>query len=83
MTPTCPVALHGVPDVAVEVVVSGQQQAPGVGERHGRDATDDVVVGVQAELLVRPQVEQPAGGVVRARGEGTAVGEELWGRTGA
>ena len=79
--PTCSVALHGVPDVAVEVVVAGQQQAAGAGERHGGDAADDVVVGVQAELLVRPQVKQPAGGVVRARGEGTAVGEEL-GTTG-
>ena len=82
VAPTCSVALHGVPDVAVEVVVAGQQQAPGAGERHGGDAADDVVVGVQAELLVRPQVKQPAGGVVRARGEGTAVGEELGGRRG-
>ena len=75
--PTCSVSLHGVPDVAVEVVVTSQQQAAGARESHGSDAADDVVVTVDAELLVRAQVEQPAGGVVRACGEGAPVGEEL------
>jgi len=34
-------------------------------------------VRVDGQLLVRPQVEQAARGVVRARGERVAVGEEL------
>lgn len=61
---TCTVGLQSVPDVAVKVVVAGQQQASALGERHGGDAADDVVVGVDHQLLVGAQVEQPAGGVV-------------------
>lgn len=49
---TCPVALHGVPNVAVEVIVAGQQEAPAAGEGHRGDAADDVVVRVQHQLLV-------------------------------
>lgn len=75
--PTCSVSLHGVPDVAVKVVITGKQQTAGARESHGGDATDDVVVTVDAELLVCAQVEQPAGGVVGACGEGATVGEEL------
>ena len=74
---TSTVSLEGVPDVAVEVVVSGQQQAAALGEGHGGDAADDVVVGVDHHLLVRAQVKQPAGGVVRACGKRVPVGEEL------
>ena len=74
---TCAVGLEGVPHVAVEVVVAGEQQAATLGERHGGDAADDVVVRVHHQLLVGAQVEQPAGGVVGARGEGVAIGEEL------
>jgi len=61
---TCSVSLHGVPDVAVEVIITGQQQTAGAREGHGGDATNDVVVAVDAELLVGAQVKQPAGGVV-------------------
>ncbi|KAG7223246.1 hypothetical protein INR49_015602 [Caranx melampygus] len=50
--PTCSVPLHGVPDVAVEVIVTSQQQAARAGESHGGDTTDDVVMAVEAELLV-------------------------------
>lgn len=38
--------LHGVPDVAVKVVVAGEQQPSGLRERHGGDSTDDVVMRV-------------------------------------
>lgn len=46
-------------------------------------------MGVDHQLLIGTQVEQPAGGVIRARGKGIAVGEELkqkqphWGLVGA
>lgn len=36
-------------------------------------------MGINHQLLVSPQVEEPARGVVRARGKGVAVGEELHG----
>lgn len=78
-TRTRSVSFHGVPDVTVEVVVAGQQEAPRTWERHWSDPTDDVIVRVQAELLVRPQVEQAARGVVWTGGEGAATGEELGG----
>lgn len=80
--PTCSVSLHGVPDVAVEVVVTSQQQTAGARESHGGDATDDVVMAVEAELLVCTQVKQPAGGIIGACGEGAAVGKELRRSTG-
>lgn len=43
---TCSVSLHGVPDVAVKVVVSSEQQAARAGEGHRGDATDDVIMRV-------------------------------------
>lgn len=73
---TCPLPFEGVPHVAVEVVVAGEQEAAALGEGDGGDAADDVVVRVHHQLLVRAQVEQPARGVVRARGERVPVGEE-------
>lgn len=36
-------------------------------------------MGIHHELLVSPQVEEPARGIVRARGKGVAIGEELHG----
>lgn len=73
---TCPLPFEGVPHVAVEVVVAREQEAAALGEGDGGDAADDVVVGVHHQLLVRAQVEQPARGVVRARGERVAVREK-------
>lgn len=68
--------LHGVPDVAVEVIVAGQQEPAGPGEGDGGDAADDVVVAVQGQLLVSSDVEQATGGVIRAGGEGKSIGEK-------
>lgn len=76
---TCPLPFERVPDVAVEVVVAREQQAPALGEGDGGDAADDVVVGVHHQLLVGAQVEQPARGIVGARGKGVSVGEKLQG----
>lgn len=77
VSPTCSVPLHGVPDVAVKVIVARQQQAAGARESHRGDAADDVVVAVDAELLVCAQVKQPAGGVIRACSKSAAIGKEL------
>lgn len=77
--PTCPVSLHGIPDVAVEVVVTSQKQTARARESHRGDTADDVIMAVEAELLVGTQVKQPASGIIGARGEGAAVGKELRG----
>lgn len=70
-------ALHGVPDIAVEVIVACKEQAAAEREGHRCDATDDALVGVGSQLLVCPQVKQAAGGVVRACADGLSIGEEL------
>lgn len=57
-------ALHGVPDIAVEVVIARKEQAAAEGEGHGCDATDDALMGVGGQLLICPQVKQAAGGIV-------------------
>ena len=68
---------HGVPDIAVEVVVSGQQESARLAEGDAGDAADDVVVRVHGQFLVGADVKQPTGGVVRAGGERVTAGEEL------
>lgn len=74
---TCPVGLESVPDVAVEVVVPCEEEAPTLGEGDRGDPAYDVVVGVSHELLIRTKVKQPAGSVVRASGKCIAVWKEL------
>lgn len=70
-------ALHGVPHVAVEVVVAGEQQAARLAEGDGRDAADDVVVRVHRQLLVGADVEHAARRVVGAGREREPGREEL------
>ncbi|KAI1242178.1 hypothetical protein IHE44_0005695 [Lamprotornis superbus] len=65
----CP---FGVPDVAVEVIIASKYKPPTAGESNGGDSTDDGLVGVHDELLVCPQVEEAAGGIVRAGADGFA-----------
>ena len=48
---TCSLCAHAVPDVAVEVIVAGQQEPTGLAERHACDPADYVVVAVHAQLL--------------------------------
>lgn len=59
-------ALERVPDVAVEVVVTGEEDAPRDGEADRGDAAEDVVVRVLVEFAVGAEVEESAGGVVGA-----------------
>lgn len=68
---------QGVPDVAVEVIIPSKQEAPTAGEGDGCDSTDDALVRVHYELLVRPEVKKTAGGIVRAGADGFTVREEL------
>lgn len=57
-------ALHGVPDIAVEVIIACEEQAAAEREGHRCDATDDALVGVGSQLLVCPQIKQTAGRVI-------------------
>ena len=68
---------YRVPDVAIEVVISCEQESSRLAECDWGDAADDVVVAVHGQLLVRSDVEQAACGVVRASCERVAIGEEL------
>lgn len=77
MSLTCTLAFQSVPDVAVEVIVAGQEQSATLGESHGGDAADDVVVAVHHQLLVGTQVKQPAGGIIRACAKCIPIGEKL------
>ena len=70
-------ALERVPDVAVEVIVPGKEDAPGRREGDRGDAAEDIVVRVLVQLAVGSQVKQPARSVVRARPECLARREEL------
>ena len=58
-------------------VFTCQQQPSWLAEGNTRDSTDDVVMGVHAELLVGSDVEEPAGGVVRPCCKSVPVREEL------
>ena len=69
--------LESVPDIAVEVVVSTEQQSTALGERYRRDSTDDVVVRVHSDLLVGADVEQSARCVVGTSRERKPARKEL------
>ena len=59
------------------IVVAGHQEAAGLAEGHGGDPADDVVVGVNHQLLVSAKVEQPARGVVTSSRKRIPVREKL------
>lgn len=63
--------------MAVEVVVAGEDEAPGVGQGHGRDAGVQAAVLVADDFLVGAQVVHLAGAVVGARDDGVRIGEVL------
>lgn len=74
---TCSFGFHGIPNIAVKVVVAGEQKAAGLAERDAGDAADDVVVAVHRQLLIGAHVKETTRRVVAARCEGIAVREKL------
>lgn len=74
---TCTLSFKRVPHVAVEVIVASEQQTATLGEGHGGDAADNVVVRVHHEFLVRTKVKQTTSRVVRTRGERITIWKEL------
>lgn len=69
--------LKRVPDVAVEVVVTSEEESPRQGGSEGSHPAHDAGVLVRDELLVWTQVVQFAGSVVRACDHCIAIGEKL------
>ena len=74
---TCSLSPQCVPNVAVKVIISGQEEAATLAEGDARDATDDVIVAVHGQLLVRPDVKHPACGIVTSGGKCVTIGEKL------
>ena len=68
--------LKSIPDVARPVIVTTKENTSRNGESDGSDTAQDVVVRERVQLTVGANVEQAARGIVRARSECVAVGEE-------
>lgn len=75
----CSFGAKRVPNVTVKVVIACEKQPARLTEGHAGDATDDVIVTVDTQLLVRPDVEHAAGGVVAPSGERVAIWEKRYG----
>lgn len=69
-------AFQGVPDIAVKVIVTGQEEAARDGKGDRRYAAEDVIIRVLVQFSVRSHIEQSARGIVRAGTKGITVGEE-------
>ena len=69
--------LERVPDVGVEVIVPSEEESATLAEGDTGYATDDLVVRVQCQLLVSPDVEQPARRIVRTSRKCLPTWEEL------
>lgn len=69
--------LHGIPDVAVEVIVAGEEEPTALAEGDRCDTTDDVIVAVHGQLLVGAHVEQSTCRVVATRRERPTIREKL------
>jgi len=66
-----------VPDVAVVVVVSGEQQLSSQGEADRRNSAENFVVGVLVELIVSSDVEQTARRVITSRSKTRSRQEKI------
>lgn len=73
---TCSLRPERVPNVSVEVVIPREEETTRLAERHARDAADNVVVAVHAQLLVRPDVEHTTRGVITSGRKSVAIGKE-------
>jgi len=74
---TCTILLQCIPHITVKVIISAHHESATLWERHRRDATDDVVVRVHADLLIWANVKQSAGRIVRTSRKGKSTWKEL------
>ena len=61
---TCSLSPHTVPDIAIEIIITSQQKTTRLGEGYRSDPTDNVVMGVHAQLLVSTNVKQTTSGII-------------------
>ena len=74
---TWSLCLEGVPDVGVEVVVACEEESATLAEGDTGDATDNLVMRIQSQLLVGPDVEQSARRVIWPSRERLSTREKL------
>jgi len=74
---TCTLCLHGVPNIAVKIIITSEQEATWLGECHRRYTTDYVVVRIHGQLLVRTDVEKAACSIITPRRKCISIREEL------
>ena len=71
-----PLQLQGVPHVAVEIIVAGEQDPAGLAERNRGDTTDNVLAAEASHLLIGPDIKHSAGRVVASGCKVLSVGHE-------
>lgn len=74
---THPFPFQRIPHIAIAIIIPGKEQSARDAESDRRDTAQDIIVRVLVHLAICAHVEEAARGVVRARGEGIAVREEL------
>jgi len=70
-------ALEGVPDAAVVVIIASKEEAARDGESNAGDADKNAVTAVSHELTIRAEIPYAARGVISTSGEGEAVAHNL------
>jgi hypothetical protein len=74
---TCTLCLHGVPNIAVKIIITSEQETTWLGECHRCYTTDYVVVRIHGQLLVRTDVEKAACSIITPRRKCISIREEL------
>jgi len=69
-------SLEGIPDIAVEVIVSGKEVSPRDREGDRGDSTEDGIVGVLHQISIGTNVKQSARGIVGSGSKSHSIGEE-------
>ena len=71
-----PLSLQRIPDIAGPVIITTKQNTARNRESDGGNTAQNIVVREGVEFAGRTDIEETARCVVRAGGEGVAVGEE-------
>lgn len=71
------VTSKNIPDLALEVIIAGEEQSSRDRESNRRDATENLIALIDVQLPIRTDVEETAGGVIRTCSKSVPVGEEL------
>jgi hypothetical protein len=66
-----------IPSDAVEVIITGKDDTAAGTERDGGDTGNQVVAGIDSELLIATKIEKTSSGIIRTGDEGISAGEKL------